>query len=120
MEFASNFEWPSEVYRFHAGGGDSTRVYRQADRFISDILLTQSGASYLAGSEVTAVVRDNPIAGKLKIIRTRDNEHFEDMAVDYRAHAHRVFLASAPTTGMDPEIWVATDTGMILKLVAGK
>jgi hypothetical protein len=121
VEFSSNFEWPSEVYRFHAGVGESTRLYRQSDRFISDILLTESGASYLAGSEVTAVVRDNPIAGKLKIIRTRDNEHFEEMAVDYRAHAHRVFLAASPAKGLvDPEIWVATDTGTILKLVPGK
>jgi hypothetical protein len=120
VEFAPNFEFPSEVYRFHAGGGESTRLYRKADRFISDILLTEGGAAYLAGSEVTAVVRDNPIAGKLKIIRTRDNENFEEMQVDYRAHAHRVFLAAAPTSGLEPEIWVATDTGMILKLVTGK
>jgi len=120
VEFAANFEWPSEVYRFHAGGGESTRLYRKSDRFISDILLTEGGAAYLAGSEVTAVVRENPIAGKLKIIRTRDNENFEEMAVDYRAHAHRVFLATAPTAGLEPEIWVATDTGMILKLVTGK
>jgi hypothetical protein len=120
VEFASNFEWPSEVYRFHAGGGESTRVYRKNDRLITDILLTQSGAAYMAGSEVTAVVRENPIAGKLKIVRTLDNKNFEDMAVDYRAHAHRVFLAAAPTAGLDPEIWVATDTGTILKLVLSK
>ncbi len=120
VEFAANFEWPSEVYRFHAGGGESTRVFRKSDRFISDILLTEGGAAYLAGSEVTAVVRDNPIAGKLKIIRTRDNENFEEMQVDYRAHAHRVFLAAAPSAGLEPEIWVATDTGTILKLVSGK
>jgi hypothetical protein len=120
VEFSSNFEWPSEVYRFHAGGGESTRVYRKADRFITDILLTESGAAYFAGTEVTAVVRDNPIPNKLKIIRTRDSQNFEEMQVDYRAHAHRVFLATAPSPGLDPEVWVATDTGMILKLVTGK
>ena len=81
VEFSSNFEWPSEVYRFHAGGGESTRVYRKADRFITDILLTESGTAYLAGTEATAVVRDNPIANKVKIIRTRDNENFEEMQV---------------------------------------
>jgi hypothetical protein len=120
VEFPPNFEWPSEVYRFHAGGGESTRVYRKADRLITDILLTQSGTAYFAGSEVTSVVRDNPIAGKLKIIRTLDSQNFEEMTVDYRAHAHRVFIASAPGAGLDPEIWVATDTGQILKLVSGK
>jgi hypothetical protein len=120
VEFSPNFEWPSEVYRFHAGGGESTRLYRKADRFITDILLTEGGAAYMAGNEVTSVVRDNPIAGKLKIIRTRDSETFEEMQVDYRAHAHRVFLAAAPNTGLDPEIWLATDTGTILKLTYGK
>ena len=120
VEFASNFEWPSEVYRFHAGGGESTRLYRKNDRLITDILLTQGGTAYMAGSEVTAVVRENPIAGKLKIVRTHDNDHFEEMAVDYKAHAHRVFLAAAPSEGLEPEIWVATDTGTILKLTSGK
>ncbi len=120
VEFASNFEWPSEVYRFHAGGGESTRIYRKPDRFITDILLTQSGTAYFAGTEVTSVVRDNPIPSKVKIIRTRDSQNFEEMTVDYRAHAHRVFLAAAPSSGLDPEIWVATDTGTILKLVTGK
>jgi hypothetical protein len=120
VEFSSNFEWPSEVYRFHAGGGESTRLYRQSNRFITDILLTQGGTSYMAGTEATAVVADNPIPSKLKVIRTRDNQHFEEMPVDYRAHAHRVVLAAAPTEGLEPEIWLATDTGTILKLVTGK
>jgi hypothetical protein len=120
VEFSSNFEWPSEVYRFHAGGGESTRLYRKSDRFITDILLTQGGTAYMAGTETTAVVQDNPIANKVKIIRTRDNENFEEMQVDYKAHAHRVFLAAAPTEGLEPEIWLATDTGTILKLVTGK
>jgi hypothetical protein len=120
VEFGSNFDWPSEVYRFHAGGGESTRVFRKADRLTTDILLTEGGTGYFAGVETTAVVRDNPIAEKVKIIRTRDNENFEEMQVDYRAHAHRVFLAAAPSAGLNPEIWAATDTGTILKLVTGK
>jgi hypothetical protein len=117
VEFGNNFQYPSEVYRFHAGGGESTRVYRKADRLITDILLTETGAAYFAGKEVTAVVRDNPIPGKLKIIRAIANQDFEEMPVDYRANARRAFIASAPSAGLEPNIWVATDTGMILKLV---
>jgi hypothetical protein len=120
IEFSNNFEFPSEVYRFHAPGGESTRVYRKADRFITDVLLTEGGTAYMAGCEVTAVVRDNPIPGKLKVIRTQDGKDFDEMQVDYRAHAHRVFLAAAPAKGLEPEIWLATDTGTILKLVPGK
>jgi hypothetical protein len=32
--------------------------------------------------------------------------------VDFRAEAHRVYLAIAE----DRDVWVATDTGMVLKL----
>ncbi len=117
VEFDNTFQWPCEVYRFHKGGGESTRIYRKADRLITDILLTETGTSYFAGSEVTSVIRDNPIPGKLKIIRTTDDQNFEEMPVDYRASAHRAIIAAAPTTGAEPNIWVATDTGTILKLV---
>jgi hypothetical protein len=117
VEFADNFEWPSEVYRFHAGMGDSTRLFRKADRLTTDILLTESGTAYLAGIETKAVVRDNPIPGKVKIIRMTSEGQAEEMPVDYRAVAHSAIIATAPSAGMDPNIWVATDTGMILKLV---
>jgi hypothetical protein len=121
VEFNNTFEWPSEVYRFRAGKGDSTRLYRKADRFITDILLTESGTVYMAGTEVAAVVRDSPIPGKLKIVRATGDgtgdPKFEEMPVDYRATAHRAYIASAPSAGLDPNVWVATDTGMILKLV---
>jgi hypothetical protein len=120
VEFNNTFEWPSEVYRFHAGRGDSSRLYRKADRLITDILLTESGAAYLAGTEVAALVHDSPIPGKLKIVHATTEggqDKFEEMPVDYRATAHRAFIAAAPSAGLDPEVWVATDTGMILKLV---
>jgi hypothetical protein len=123
VEFGDNFRWPSEVYRFHAGMGDSTRLFRKEDRLTTDILLTETGTAYLAGIESKAIVRENPIPGKLKVIRltgvqTEGGEaKFEEMPVDYRASAHRVTIASAPSASLEPNIWIATDTGMILKLV---
>jgi hypothetical protein len=118
VEFNDNFQWPSEVYRFHAGMGDSTRLFRKADRLTTDILLTESGTAYFAGIELKAAVRDNPIPGKVSIVRLAAGGEPEEMPVDYRANAHSVVIASAPATGsLEPNIWVATDTGMILKLV---
>jgi len=63
VEFGDNFDAASsEVYRFHAGMGDSTRLFRKADRLTTDILLTGKRVRpYLAGIETKAVVRDNPI-----------------------------------------------------------
>ena len=71
-----------------------------------------SGGGYLAGFQVVGTVRDSPIPGKLKIYSSDDLDTWHEMPVDYRADAHRAIIA-AP----DPDhVWVATDTGMILKL----
>ncbi len=54
-----------------------------------------------------------PIPGKVKIIKSENAVTWTEMQVDYRAVAGRVMLAAA---GPD-NIWAATDTGMILKLI---
>ena len=51
------------------------------------------------------------IPGKVHILRSDGLENWDEMLVDYRAVARRVWLAS-PGNG----IWAATDTGIILKL----
>ena len=56
-------------------------------------------------------VRPNPIPGRLKVLTSDDMEQWREMDLDYRAEAHRAILASAGAS-----VWVATDTGMILKL----
>jgi hypothetical protein len=47
------------------------------------------------------------------VLTSRDNKTFGVMAVDYRATANRVILACPD----GQNVWMATDTGMILKLV---
>jgi hypothetical protein len=47
------------------------------------------------------------------VLTSHDNKTFRAMAVDYRATANRVILACPDGQNM----WMATDTGMILKLV---
>ncbi|MCU1259853.1 MAG: glycosyl hydrolase, repeat-containing protein [Bryobacterales bacterium] len=112
IEFTDNFEWPSEVYRVNGHDGKSTRIFRRADRAISDVAVMPSGTVYLAGKQSTSVVHSSPIAGKLKILRSLDKESWEEMPVDYKVEAHRAMIA-APD---ENNIWVATDTGSILKL----
>jgi hypothetical protein len=53
-----------------------------------------------------------PVPGKLKILQSDDLTTWREMAVDFRAVARRAVLAG-PDAG---HLWVATDTGMVLRL----
>lgn len=113
IEFTEQFKWPSEVHRLNGTNGKSTIVYNATDRAITDVLLQPSGTAYLAGVEVTGKMQHTPFPRKLKILKSSDLENWQEMDVDYRAVAVRAMLRSAP----GGSLWVATDTGMILKLV---
>ena len=43
MEFNDDFEWPSEVYRVKSPDGKSVRVFREKNRWITDVLVTRTG-----------------------------------------------------------------------------
>jgi hypothetical protein len=116
IEFTNAFEWPSEVFRIDATTGASERVYREKNRLITDIALPSTGPAYIAGIEKLDRLSDSPVPGKLKVLRSEDLASWQDMDVDYRATAHRAMLSAVD----DRNIWVATDTGMILKLAASK
>lgn len=116
IEFANAFEWPSEVFRIDATTGNSERVYREKNRLITDVALPPTGPAYLASIEKLDRLSDSPVPGKLKVLRSEDLATWQEMEVDYRATAHRAMLSAVD----DREIWVATDTGMILKLAASK
>ncbi len=110
IEFLDDFEYPSEVYKITPGAGNNTRAFREKNRWITDVLMTPH-ASYAAGLEPVGTIRRNPIPGKLKVLTSQDRDHWREMTVDYRADAHRAILAAAGES-----VWVATDTGMILKM----
>ncbi|MDQ2900417.1 MAG: YCF48-related protein [Acidobacteriota bacterium] len=112
MEFNDDFEWPSEVYKVEPKGGKSTSAFRQKNRAITDVYAGVNGPSFLAGFEPVGTIRQNPIPGRLKILKSDDLEHWREMPVDYRAEAHRAVIAASP----GGSVWVATDLGMILKL----
>lgn len=114
IEFSAAFDWPSEVFKLDLKTGAPKRVYRETDRKVTDLAIAgSSGPSYLGAVEHFGKLQQLPIPRKVIILRSEDNEHWTEMPVDYRATARRVMLSAA---GPD-QVWAATDTGMILKLV---
>jgi len=71
----------------------------------------------MAGVELPGKARQLPIPGKVRILRSSavdvaGKPTWIDMDVDYRAEANRLSMAAPDARN----VWVATDTGMILKL----
>ena len=114
LEFRDEFEYPSEVQRVNLHTGRSERAFREKNRAITDVrLFAGSNKGLIAGYETSGTVFRSPIPGKIKILSSDDLENWTEMPVDYRAVAH-----SAIISGPDENhVWIATDTGMILKLV---
>ncbi|MGO4880512.1 MAG: WD40/YVTN/BNR-like repeat-containing protein [Bryobacteraceae bacterium] len=112
IEFTDTFKWPSEVHLLDGTTGKSAIVYNAPDRAITDVLVQPSGTGYLAGMEVLGKLQHTPIPRKLVVLKSDNLTDWREMDVDYRANASRAMLRAAP----DGSVWVATDTGMILKL----
>jgi hypothetical protein len=112
IEFTDTFKWPSEVHLLDGSTGKSDIVYNATDRAITDLLLQPSGTAYVAGVEVSGQLQHTPIPRKLKILKSEDLSDWQEMDVDYRAVAVRAMLRASS----DGSLFVATDTGMILKL----
>jgi len=106
-------KYPAEVYRFDLKSFQKNIVYRSPDRVVTDVAPMPDGEAFLAAIEAPGKLKEVPIPGKLKISRSSDLEAWSDMDVDYRATAQRALLSGADRR----HLWVATDTGMILKLV---
>jgi hypothetical protein len=114
IEFKDQFDYPSEVYRIDLSTGKNELAYRAKDRAITDVrLFPGSTHGILAGYETTGPVYRTPIPGKLRVLTSNDLATWTEMTVDYRAVAHSALIAGPD----DTHVWIATDTGMILKLM---
>jgi hypothetical protein len=88
----------------------------QADGFAApDVLVTGmalfADEGILAAVEAKGQLKGLPIPSKLVMLSSANLANWQAMSVDYRAVARRAMLS-----GPDSEtLWVATDTGMILK-----
>ncbi len=112
MSFTDNFDWPSEVFLIDWKNGKSSRVFRDRERRITDLAVISDKLAFLAGQDVRGKLHQNPIPGKLKMYKSEDLATWSEMEVDYRATASEAVLSAADAN----HVWVATDTGMILKL----
>jgi len=111
VEFLGRFPYPSEVYLLSPKGESvSGRVFRRADRAVTDLALA-GGAVWLAAVEPPGQMLRAPVPGKLKLLRSNDMKSWTELDVDYRAVAQRPVCAWGAG-----RLWVATDTGMLLSV----
>jgi len=116
IEFQDAFDWPSEVFHLNWKTGKSDRILRRKDRVITDIALFSGGPAYAVAVEPQGSLRRSPVPGKLRVLRSRNLADWEEMEVDWRASATRAAFAAAGPG----HLWIATDTGMILRLAPGR
>ena len=110
IEYSDSFRVPSEVYRLDRATGKSETVFRDKKIAITDVWLAPGGTAYLTGIALPGQVRSiSP--GNVKVFRSSDLTKWEEMPVDYRAVSLRAMFA-----GAGENLWLATDSGMILKL----
>jgi hypothetical protein len=111
IEYSPSFRYPSELYKIDWRTGKSQTVFRDKRFHITDVVTLPDGTAYIAGPAVVGQMRD-AIPSKIHVLTTRDFATWTEMEVDYKAVATRLVMAAA-----DPDnIWIATDSGMILKL----
>jgi hypothetical protein len=111
IEYSDSFMYPSEVQVVRWPTGSSQTVYRDKAFAVTDVWVTPDGTGYLSGIVVTGELR-SLVPGRVKVLRSRDLSIWTDLDVDYRAVANRTTMSAAG----DHDIWLATDSGMILKL----
>jgi hypothetical protein len=111
IEFDRYFTYPSELFRIDTKTGNSQRIFRDKEFAINDVVVLPDGTVVAAGFEPPGRLVRTPGPGKLRVMRTSDLSVWSTVDVDYRAVARRVSAGAAP----DGTVWLATDTGMILR-----
>jgi photosystem II stability/assembly factor-like uncharacterized protein len=112
-QFHDSYEVPSAVYRLDHATQDSVAIYREKGHAITDMAALPGGRLLLAGIDLPGQSNQVLIPSRLNILRSNGPDSWISMDVDYRAVARRATLGIGDADNM----WVATDTGMILKLV---
>ena len=114
VEHSNGFRYPSEVHRIDWTTGKNEVIYRDRRFAVTDIWLSSDGTAWLAGVVVPGEIR-SVVPGKVQVLKSRGTDFtvWSSQDADYRAQANRVVMAGAD----DRNLWVATDSGMILKLV---
>jgi hypothetical protein len=111
LEYGPGFRYPSEAYLLDWTAGKSRSLYHDARFAISDLWMTPDGTAYLAGNVPQGQLA-GVIPGRVQVLTSKDLAKWDPMEVDYRAEALQTFLAAPDKNN----VWLATNTGMILKL----
>jgi hypothetical protein len=111
VEFERYFAYPSELFRIDIRTGGSMRVFREKDFAVTDVGVLSDGSVVAAGFEPTGLVARTPVPGRLRAMRSTDLKKWVPLDVDYRATARRV----STSVSADGTVWLATDTGMVLR-----
>lgn len=111
MKFSETFRYPSEVYAFDSSDDAVHTVYRDTKFDVSDIWLASDGTAYLSGTVLRGKLR-GVIPARVRVLSSKDFANWTPIPVDYHTEATSTMLAASD----DDHLWMATDTGMILKL----
>jgi hypothetical protein len=107
-----SFRYGGELYKFSTVfGGKSDRILRPENLYLEDFAYIPGEGVYVACTEKTGDVR-LPIPTKVRVLFSQDFVTWENIAVDYRAVAKRLWLSVTANN----KVWMATDEGMILAL----
>ena len=112
IDYGQSFRYPSEVYSIKWPPGTTHTVYRDSKFAVTDIWQASDGTAYLAGIVIKGQLR-SLIPTPVQVLTSKDLKDWKPIPVDYRAEATTAILAAAG----DDNLWMATNTGMILKLV---
>jgi hypothetical protein len=104
---------PSSLFKLDLKTKVATPVFQEKGRVARDFTILPGGETWMASVELPGKSSQVPIPGKLKMLNSRSMDSWLEIPVDYRAVATRPVISAADAM----HIWVATDTGMILKLV---
>ena len=114
VSFKDAFDIPSEVMRLNLKTSQSVSSFAKKDRAITDVrVFAGSNRGLIAGFEPSGPIYNSPIPGRLKVLTSPDLQTWTEMTVDYKAVAHSAIIAGPD----EKNLWIATDTGMILKLI---
>jgi photosystem II stability/assembly factor-like uncharacterized protein len=112
LQFRGAFDHPAEMHVINWKAGGGTRAIAGATRAITDIAMAANGTAYAVAIEPPGKMNWGPVPGKLKVLRSADLKAWTEMQVDYRAVGTNAILAVVD----EIHAWIATDTGMILRL----
>ena len=113
LAYDDGFDWPSEVNGFNLLTSVTTPIFRRPQIHVTDAALVGESGILLVGIEAPGRLKISALNGRVKAFYSPNASDWYDMKVDYRAEGTFARLARLG----DNHFWIASDSGMILKLV---